>query len=198
MIFSIVFVLVTVLTFILDTFVFLPKGTKILTKPHLIDGDKVGYITKALKLDYRKIKKGQVWRLFSQVFLHVGLPHLIFNCSALLVVGYALETEIGTIKTALCFFFSALFSGLIMAFGLKFTDGQGASTGIYGLIAMFIFFAIKNHTVFFSDLHWIFLILLTIYTVFGMLINKIDRWEHSTGFFGGIIFSFIISGIIYS
>lgn len=195
MIFSIVFVLVIVLIFILDYFVFLPKDTKIFTKAHLIDGDKTGYITKALKLDYQKIKAGQVWRLFSQVFLHVGLPHLIFNCSALLVVGYALETEIGTLKTALCFFFSALFSGCIMAFGLKFTDGQGASTGIYGLIATFIFLAIKNHTVFFSDLHWIFVVLLAIYTVFGMLINKIDRWEHSTGFLGGIIFSLILSAI---
>lgn len=194
--FTVIFVIILTLIFILDTFIFVPKSIRIFTKAHILDGDKVGYITNALKLDYQRIKKGQLWRLFSQVFLHVGLLHLISNCAAMLIVGYALETTVGTAKTALCFFFSALCSGLFMAFGLKFEDGEGASTGIYGLIAMFIFVAIKKHTVFFSDLHIVFLILLAIYTVVGMLLNKNDRREHSTGFLGGIIFSLIVSGSI--
>lgn len=196
MTFSLAFVAVIVLIFILDTFVLIPKNTKIFTKAHLIDGDKVGYITKALKLDYQKIKTGQIWRLFSQIFLHVGLPHLIFNSLAILTVGYALETTVGSVKTLLCFFISALFSGLVMAFGLKFDDGEGASTGIYGLIAMFIFIAIKEHNVMFSDLHWFFIVYIAGYTVVGMLIDRINRWEHSTGFLGGLIFSLIAIGII--
>lgn len=194
--FTVAFVIAITVIFILDTFVLLPKGTKIFTKAHLIDGDKSGYITKALKLDYSKIKKGQIWRLFSQVFLHVGLPHLIFNCTSTLAVGFALETTVGTAKTALCFFFSALFSGLFMAFGLKFCDGQGASTGIYGLIAMFIFVAVKQHTLMFSSLHPVFIAYIAIYTVAGMFINRIDRWEHSSGFLGGLIFSLVVSGSI--
>lgn len=193
--FTVTFVAVIIVAFILDNFILIPKGTKILTKAHLIDGDKVGYVTKALKLDYSKIKKGQIWRLFSQVFLHVGLPHLIFNCTATLAVGYALETTVGTAKTAICFFFSALVSGLFMAFGIKFCDGQGASTGIYGLIAMFVFYAIKSHTVMFSSLHPVFIAYIGIYTVAGMFINRIDRLEHSSGFLGGIIFSLIAFGI---
>lgn len=193
--FTVAFVIVITVIFILDTFVLLPKGTKIFTKSHLIDGDKTGYVTKALKLDYSKIVKGQVWRLFSQVFLHVGLPHLIFNCTATLAVGFALETTVGTAKTALCFFFSAIISGIFMAFGMKFCDGQGASTGIYGLIAMFIFMAVKHHTVMFSTLHPVFIAYIAIYTVAGMFINRIDRLEHSSGFLGGIIISFILLGI---
>lgn len=193
--FTVTFVAVIIVAFILDNFILIPKGTKIFTKAHLIDGDKVGYVTKSLKLDYSKIKKGQIWRLFSQVFLHVGLPHLIFNCTATLAVGYALETTVGTAKTAICFFFSALVSGLFMAFGIKFCDGQGASTGIYGLIAMFVFYSIKSHTVMFSSLHPVFIAYIGIYTVAGMFINRIDRLEHSSGFLGGIIFSLIAFGI---
>lgn len=193
--FTVTFVAVIIVAFILDNFILIPKGTKIFTKSHLIDGDKTGYVTKALKLDYSKIIKGQVWRLFSQVFLHVGLPHLIFNCTATLAVGFALETTVGTAKTAICFFFSALVSGLFMAFGIKFCDGQGASTGIYGLIAMFVFYAIKSHTVMFSSLHPVFIAYIGIYTVAGMFINRIDRLEHSSGFLGGIIFSLIAFGI---
>lgn len=194
--FTVAFVIVITVIFILDNFILLPKDIKIFTKSHLIDGDKTGYVTKALKLDYSKIIKGQVWRLFSQVFLHVGLPHLIFNCTATLAVGFALETTVGTAKTALCFFFSALCSGIFMAFGMKFCDGQGASTGIYGLIAMFIFVAVKEHTVMFSSLHPVFIAYIGVYTVAGMFINRIDRLEHSSGFLGGIIFSLIVSGSI--
>lgn len=188
---TIILISIIITIFLLDTFVFIPKGTKIFTKKHLINGDKTGYITKALKLDYQKIVKGQVWRLFSQVFLHVGLPHLVFNSMAILIVGYALENAIGWQRTILGFFFSTFFSGLIIAFGLKFTDGEGASTGIYGLIAIFIVVAIKNGTIMFSNLHWIFIVILGIYTVVGMLLSSIDRWEHSTGFIGGMIFSLI-------
>lgn len=189
---TIVLVIVIVLCFLLDNFVFIPKGTKIFTKSHLFDGDKTGNLTKSLCLSYSKIKRGQVWRLFSQVFLHAGLPHLIFNCLAILLTGYALETTIGWAKTLLCFFFSAFFSGLIMCFAVKLEAGIGASTGIYGLIALNIIVAIKEKNILFSSLPWYFVILIGIYTVAGMLISKVDRQEHSSGFLGGIVFSFFV------
>ncbi len=174
--------------FILDTFVFVPKGIKVFSKKHIFDGDKTGYITKALRLSYSDIKRGQVWRLFSQVFLHVGIPHLFFNSLALLLTGYALETTIGTVKTLLAFLFSSFFSALIMCFGLKFEDGEGASTGIYGLIAVYVLTAVKQRDILFSSLPWYLAVIIGIYAIVGMLLNKIDRWEHSTGFLGGLIF----------
>lgn len=183
---------VIVLCFILDTFVLIPKKTKVFTKSHLIDGDKTGYLTKSLCLSYAKIKKGQVWRLFSQVFLHAGLPHLIFNCLAILFTGYALETTIGGVKTLVCFFFSALFSGIIMCFAVKLEGGVGASTGIYGLIACYIVTAVKQQNVLFSSLPWYRVLLIGVYTAGGMLISKVDRQEHSSGFLGGLIFSAVM------
>lgn len=189
---TIILTSIIILIFLLDTFVFVPKGTKLLSKEHFINGDKIGYITKALTLNYKKIIKGQVWRLFSQVFLHVGIAHIVFNSLALLIVGYALEATIGWQIMILGFFFSAFFSGLIVCFGLKWEDGQGASTGIYGLIAIYALTAIREHNIFFSDLHPVFIVLLGIYTVVGMCLSKIDRWEHSTGFIGGIIFGLLL------
>lgn len=183
---------VIVLCFILDTFFFIPKGTKIFNKSHLIDGDKSGYLTKSLCLSYAKIKRGQVWRLFLQVFLHAGLPHLIFNCLAILFTGYALESAIGGVKTLACFFFSALFSGIIMCFAVKLEGGVGASTGIYGLIACYVVTAVKQQNILFSPLPWYLVLLIGVYTIVGMLISKVDRQEHSSGFLGGIVFSFIL------
>lgn len=185
---TLILVSVFALVFIADTFILVPKNVKIFSVEHLLAGDKKGYITQALKLSYTKIKKGQIWRLFSQVFLHVGVFHLIFNSFAMLTVGYALETTLGWQKTILGFFFSALFAGFCIAFGLKFDDGQGASPAIYGLIAMYLMYALKERNLLFSALPWYVVVLLGVYTVGGMLIYSIDRWEHSSGFVGGMIF----------
>ena len=179
------------LLFIFDTFIFLPRDVKIISREHLLDGDKSGYITGALKLSYSKIKQGQVWRLISQVFLHVGIPHLVFNIFAILVAGDALEPTTGWLKMMVGFFFSAFFSSLIMAFGLHFEDGEGASTGIYGLLAMYMVLAIRNRSVLFSGLPWYLVVLLGVFAVVGMCTGRINRWEHATGFFGGLLFSIL-------
>lgn len=177
--------------YIVDTFILVPKNIKIFSKQHLLDGDKSGYVTKALKLSYSEIRKGQVWRLFSQMLLHNGIFHLLFNCMALLIAGYAIESTVGWQKMILCLLFSQIFSGLFIAFGLKFDDGQGASPGIYGLIAMYVVFALKQKNILFSSLPWYIVLLLFIYAVVGMCINRIDRWEHLSGFAGGILFGII-------
>ena len=185
--FTIIFSIVIVLVYLLDTFVVVPKGIPIFTKEHIWVGDKQGYFTKALKLSEEKIKKGQVWRLFTQVFLHVGVFHILMNVGAMLIVGLAVEEMLGWWKTLLCFVGSSFISALCMAFGFKLNDGEGASTGIYGLIAVFLLLAIKNGTILFSAMPWYLLILLAIYTVGGMFMDKTTSWEHVTGFIGGLL-----------
>ena len=75
-----------------------------------------------------------------------------------------------------------------MAFVYKLQEGEGASTGIYGLIAVFVMLAIKNGTVFFSPVPSTALIILAIYTVGGMLVGKATAFEHISGFTGGLLF----------
>ena len=161
-------------------------------KEKLWVGHNKGYINHALHLSENKIKKGQVWRLLSSTLLHIGTWHIISNITATLIVGYAVESQIGTVNTAICFVGSALVSGLFMAFVYKLQEGEGASTGIYGLIAVFIMLAIKNGTVMFSGLPLVALIILAIYTIGGMLVGKTTAFEHVSGFAGGLLFGLIL------
>ena len=186
-IFTLIFCAIIVLIYILDNFIIIPKTANITLEEKLWSGHNKGYINHALHLSEKKIKSGQVWRLVSSSLLHIGTWHIVSNVTATLIVGYAVESQLGTAKTTLCYIVSVLISGLYMAFVYKLHEGEGASTGIYGLIAVFVILAVKNGTVFFSPVPTIALIVLAIYTVGGMLVGKATAFEHISGFVGGLL-----------
>ena len=191
-IFTITFCAIILAIYIIDNFIVIPKTETVTLKEKLWTGHNKGYINHALHLSEKKIKKGQVWRLVSSSLLHIGTWHIISNITATLIVGYAVESQLGSLKTALCFIGSAFISGLYMAFVYKLQEGEGASTGIYGLIAVFVMLAVKNGTVLFSGLPILALIVLAVYTVGGMLVGKATAWEHISGFAGGLLMGLIL------
>ena len=191
-IFTITFCAIIILIYILDNFVIIPKTATVTLKEKLWEGHNKGSINNALHLSEKKIKKGQIWRLVSSSLLHIGTWHIISNVTATLIVGYAVESQLGTVKTSLCFIGSVFASGLYMAFIYKLQEGEGASTGIYGLIAVFVMLAVKNGTVMFSGLPIFALVILAVYTVGGMLVGKATAFEHISGFIGGLLVGFIL------
>ena len=191
-VFTVSFCVIIALIYIIDNFMAIPKTETVTLKEKLWSGHNKGYINHALHLSEKKIRKGQVWRLVSSSLLHIGTWHIISNVTATIIAGYAVESQLGAVKTLLCFVGSVLVSGLYMAFVYKLQKGEGASTGIYGLIAVFVMLAVKNGTVMFSGLHLLALIILAVYTVGGMLVGKATAWEHISGFAGGLLMGFIL------
>lgn len=186
-IFTITFCAIILIIYILDNFLIIPRTETVSLKEKLWSGHNKGHINHALHLSEKKIKSGQVWRLVSSALLHVGTWHIVSNITATLIVGWAVESQLGLVKTALCYMGATFVSGLYMAFVYKLHEGEGASTGIYGLIAVFVMLAIKNGTVFFSPVPPIVLIVLVIYTIGGMLVGKATAFEHISGFVGGLL-----------
>ena len=191
-IFTITFCTIIFVIYLLDNFFVIPKTETVTLKEKMWVGHNKGYINHALHLSEKKIKKGQVWRLMSSSLLHIGTWHIVSNITAILIVGYVVETQIGSIKTALCFVGSVVISGLYMVFVYKLQEGVGASTGIYGLIAVFVILVIKNGTIMFSGIPLVALIILVIYTIGGMVIDKTTAFEHISGFTGGLLFGLIL------
>ncbi|MEE1137816.1 MAG: rhomboid family intramembrane serine protease [Acutalibacteraceae bacterium] len=191
-VFTVSFCVIIALIYIIDNFIAIPRTETVTLKEKLWSGHNKGYINHALHLSEKKIRKGQVWRLVSSSLLHIGTWHIISNVTATLIVGYAVESRLGAVKTLLCFVGSVLVSGLYMAFVYKLQEGEGASTGIYGLIAVFVMLAVKNGTVMFSGLPLLAIIILAVYTVGGMLVGKATAWEHISGFAGGLLMGFIL------
>ena len=191
-IFTITFCTIIFVIYLLDNFLIIPKAETVTLKEKLWSGHNKGYINNALHLSEKKIKSGQLWRLMSSSLLHIGTWHIVSNITAMLIVGYAVESQLGLLKTAICFVGSVLISGLYMAFVYKLQEGEGASTGIYGLIAVFVMLAVKNGTLMFSNVPLVALIVLAVYTIGGMLVGKTTAFEHISGFVGGLLFGLIL------
>ena len=191
--FTISFCAAIVAVYILDAFFLIPKGVTVSLKEKLLSGHNKGYLNRALRLSDEKIKKGEVWRLVSSALLHVGTFHILTNAAAFLIVGYAVETQLGTAKTLLCYLVSAFVSGLFMAFVYHLREGEGASPGIYGLVAVFAILAVKNGTALFSGVPVALLVVLAIYTAVGFFGGKTTLCEHLSGLAGGALIGLLLT-----
>ncbi|MCX5933204.1 MAG: rhomboid family intramembrane serine protease [Pseudanabaena sp. LacPavin_0818_WC45_MAG_42_6] len=131
----------------------------------------------------------ELWRLFSPMFLHGSLDHLIGNCFALYVMGIACEHALRFKQFGIVYFFSG-FCGSLLSVMVQPGPSVGASGAIFGLMAFIVVFLYKYQKSFFiRDRRIGFVIaawgLLTI--VFGFLSPYIDNFAHIGGAIGGAI-----------
>ncbi len=78
---------------------------------------------------------GEVWRVVTAAFLHIGPLHLALNMLALLIFGSELERQLGRWRFAGLYTVSALGgAAAIQMFGNPFGAVAGASAAIYGLL----------------------------------------------------------------
>ena len=88
------------------------------------------------------IAAGQVWRLLTSCFLHIGLVHLAFNSYALWVLGNDVERRFGYARF-LALYLLAGVSGSVASFLANDSLSAGASGAIFGLIgAITIYFIV--------------------------------------------------------
>ncbi len=72
--------------------------------------------------------------LFSHLFLHVGLQHLVGNVLPLLLFGALVELAVGSLDVAAIFLISGVLSGALFSFLNPATPLAGASAAISGLM----------------------------------------------------------------
>lgn len=135
------------------------------------------------------LEQGQVYRLFTSMFLHGTLSHLTSNMVALLVLGFYLEPVLGHIQYSVIYCLSGIAGNLCSTFfHMNEVGSIGASGAIFGLsgamLALVLFY--KGRIPGITIRRVIYMCVVTLYS--GFVTVNVDNAVHV----GGLIFGFIL------
>ena len=131
-----------------------------------------------------KVMDGEIWRLFTSIFVHSNYIHLGGNMIMLLLFGSLIEKTYKFYKYLLIYFISGLIGNLAsLVFFPPNTLSLGASGAIFGLVgAALIIVATTNERSLI-----ILALLYVIYFIISSFSPDIDVWAHLFGLLTGLI-----------
>ena len=134
------------------------------------------------------VKNGEIYRLLTCAFLHVGLIHLVVNMYSLRVIGPSVESLIGKGKFVFIYLISAISASLM---SLVFVDSNivsvGASGAIFGLMGALLYFG-YHYRLYLNDAIKTQIIPVIVFNlIIGFMMPGIDNGAHIGGLIGGYL-----------
>ncbi len=134
------------------------------------------------------VKNGEIWRLFTSMFLHASLVHLLVNMYSLNILGRQIETFLGKTKFIIIYLVSGLCGSLL---SIATMDSNiiavGASGAIFGLAGSLLYFGYHYRTYLGDALRRQIIPVIVINLLIGCMISGIDNFCHVGGLVGGIL-----------
>lgn len=144
--------------------------------------------------------QGEVWRLLTAMFLHIGVQHLLFNGWALYSLGRDVEMFYGSGRFTILYFVAGLFGSvayyLLGAPTSAVTVSAGASGAVFGIIGAELAFWLRNREVFgvFGRQRLLNLgILVAINLFFGFTVPGINNLAHLGGLGSGFLLALALA-----
>ena len=140
------------------------------------------------------IAQGEYYRLFTAMFLHFSVIHLLMNAWALWIFGQFVENSMGRLVFAVVFLVGGFIGSVASyVFGPVQQIGAGASGAIVALFGAFIAYNLRRRDSAMSRANLqsaVILILLNAFITLG--IRGIDWRAH----LGGLVGGFVVGGIL--
>lgn len=138
------------------------------------------------------VKNGEYYRLFTSIFLHIGIMHLLCNMYSLYIIGREVESLFGKVKYIIIFILSGIFGSILSIAFSHNVISAGASGAIFGLLGALLYFGIHYRTYLGEALVRSIIPILIINLIIGFLSPGIDMAAHIGGFVGGILVSMMV------
>jgi len=142
------------------------------------------------------VLKGEWWRLFSAMFLHGGMTHILMNMVSLYIIGRGMELYFDTKSYVGIYLFSGLIGGLASLFMHPESVGIGASGAIFGVFGALAGFFLAHRRQIGAYTHSFmkdFSVIIAINLLIGLSIPSIDVSAHIAGLCIGFIGGFLLS-----
>lgn len=155
--------------------------------------DADGELFYALANDYEAVQLGQIYRLFTSMFLHADLLHIASNMYALYILGPQVERYYGKTKFLIIYLLSGLLGSVFScAFMSSNTISMGASGAIFGLLGSIAYFTYYYRATLQGLLRSQVLPAIILNLGIGFMIPGIDISGHIGGLIGGVLISMAI------
>ena len=140
---------------------------------------------------------GEVYRLFTSMFLHFGIAHLLNNMLVLFVLGSRLERAAGKIRFLVIYLLGGV-AGNVISLLLELDSGDysvsaGASGAVFAVMGAMIYIVVRNRG-WLEDLSWRQIVVMALFSLyFGFASSGGDNAAHV----GGLISGGILEVILY-
>lgn len=138
------------------------------------------------------VKDGQLYRLFTSIFLHIGIWHLICNMYSLYILGSEIENLYGKIKYLIIFIGSGICGSILSMAFTHNTVAAGSSGAIFGLLGSLLYFGYYYRAYLGNTIKKTVIPVIVINLIIGFMSRGIDNAAHIGGLVGGILLSMLV------
>ena len=145
------------------------------------------------------VERGEYYRLFTCMFLHFGVQHLLYNMLLLIFVGDMLEKAVGKVRYLMIYLGGGILGNLLSMVVVMRTDSYavsaGASGAIFAVVGALVFLAVKNRDRISQEEIWRLMIMAVLSLIEGFTQTGTDSMAHLGGFLGGVVICLLLTAI---
>lgn len=143
------------------------------------------------------VRQGEYYRLFTCMFLHFGVEHLINNMILSLFVGDLLEKVIGKIKYLIIYLVGGIGSSAV-SYLVSIKTGQdvvsaGASGAVFAVIGALLYLLLRNH----GQMEGLSFKRLGIMAVLSLYVGFTSGGVDNSAHIGGLVCGILLSILLY-
>ena len=138
------------------------------------------------------VKNGEYYRLFTCIFLHIGIMHLLCNMYSLYIIGREVENFFGKIKYIIIFILSCIFGSIMSLAFTHNTISAGASGAIFGLLGALLYFGMHYRTYLGEAIKRSIIPIIVVNLIIGFFAEGIDLAAHIGGLVGGVLVAMMV------
>lgn len=138
------------------------------------------------------VKNGEYYRLFTCIFLHIGIMHLLCNMYSLYIIGREVENLFGKIKYIIIFILSGIFGSIMSLAFTHNTISAVASGAIFGLLGALLYFGMHYRTYLGEAIKRSIIPIIVVNLIIGFFAEGIDLAAHIGGLVGGVLVAMMV------
>ena len=143
------------------------------------------------------VEEGEVYRLFTAMFLHFGVEHLIGNMLLLIFLGDTLERVVGPVRYLMIYLLGGLGGNVLSCYiairQKNYAVSAGASGALFAVIGALVYLFLRKK----GDVEEIsgkrLLLMAALSIAQGFTESGIDGYAHIGGFLCGVLLSVFVA-----